>query len=209
MTVEEVAVFLRLEPDAVLRLVAEGSIPGGKVGEAWRFQRSEIEMWTARKLAGSAAIPKIHPLSIAHYLAPDRVLLLRNTTKKGALQELIERLTRQTPALHPEELAAQLFHRESLMSTGIGMGVAVPHVRMTSVTDMVVAVGLSQVGLSDYESLDGKSVHLVFMIVAAKTQHAEYLRLLSGITGRLRDAEWLNALLSAADAETLFEALKR
>jgi len=208
MTVEEVAEFLRLVPGAVLRLAEEGDIPGGKMGEVWRFKRSEIEAWIARRLAGPVVASKTHPLPIAHYLSPDRVILLRATNKKGALQELIGVLTRGASAGHTEELTTQLFHRESLMSTGIGMGVAVPHVRLGSVTDMAVAAGLSAEGLPDYESLDGKPVRLIFMIVAAKTQHAEYLRLLAGITGRLRDAEWLDTLLQAPDAETLFEALK-
>lgn len=209
MTVEEVAEFLRIEPEAVLRLASEGGVPGGKVGDAWRFRRPEIEAWVARRLAGPVAAPKTYPLSIEHYLSPNRVILLRNTNKKGALQELIGRLASDAAAGHAEELATQLFHRESLMSTGIGMGVAVPHVRLGSVNDMAVAVGLSREGLPDYESLDGKPVRLVFMIVAAKTQHADYLRLLAGITGRLRDAEWLDALFQATDAECLFDALKR
>ncbi len=207
MTLEDVGDYLRLDPVRVRAMVEEGEIPGAQIGETWRFRRQDIEAWLNRKL-GVNEPPKTHPLSLSAYLAQNRVILLRQSNKKGALMELIAALAGESSAAQLEELTAQVFYRESLMSTGIGMHTAVPHVRLRSVSDITMAVGLAPDGLNDYESLDGRPVHLVFLIAAAATQHADYLRLLAGITGRLRDTAWREALLTAPDASVLYDRLK-
>lgn len=209
MTLEEVAAYLRLGPDNVRRLCEEGGIPGGRIGGEWRFRREEIEAWTTEQLSNMPSPPRVLPLSFTTYLDPDRVVILRATQKNEALQELVGCLKNSGKAGFGDELAAQLFYRESLMSTGIGMGVAVPHVRLAWIPDLVMAVGFAPEGLADYESLDGKPVRWVFMIVAGKNQHADYLRVMSCIASRLRDPEWLAGLQSARDAASLLEALKR
>ena len=104
-----------------------------------------------------------------------------------------------------DELARAVFRREELMSTGIGLGLAVPHVRLASVRSMVMAVGVVPGGLADYPSLDDKPVRLVFLIAAPEGRHADYLRLLAAISSR---AKALNgALLKCPDARTFYDTL--
>lgn len=87
------------------------------------------------------------------------------------------------------------------MSTGIGWGIAVPHVRLTSVKSPVMALGVSRKGIQDYDSLDGLPVHYIIMIAAGRDQHAEYLRLLSLVSTRMKDESVVKALLSAKEDE--------
>ncbi len=47
MTVEEVATYLRIHPSTVYRLARGGTIPGGKVGSQWRFQKARVDEWLA------------------------------------------------------------------------------------------------------------------------------------------------------------------
>jgi PTS system nitrogen regulatory IIA component len=135
-------------------------------------------------------------------LAPDRVCFLDTTTKDASLRAVIERLAASPCVQDGEELTRAVFKREDLMSTGIGLGLAVPHVRLVSVTQLVMAVGISQQGIEDYASLDDKPVHLIFLIAAPQGQHAEYVRLLSVISTR---AKFLGGhLLECPDPETFY-----
>lgn len=129
-------------------------------------------------------------------LSSDRVLVLSDSRKEAALRSMIAVLARSAAIQNPEELADAVFSREELMSTGVGLGLAVPHVRLASVSELVMAVGISPDGLDDYGSLDDKPVHLVFLIAAPQSAHAEYLRLLSAISSR---AKLLNGRLLACE----------
>jgi len=140
-------------------------------------------------------------------LSTERILLLECSTKKEALEELIRCLAQAPEVRDPDELRRGIFHREELMSTGIGMGIAVPHVRLASVDKPVMCVGICRNPVTDYESLDDQPVRIILMIAAGKDQHAQYLRLLSSVSARLKDEHLRNALVDAPDAETVYRLL--
>ena len=100
---------------------------------------------------------------------------------------------------------AAIFRREELMSTGIGFGVGVPHVRLDGVKDMVMALGIARKPLTDYASLDDVPVQIVCMVAAGSSQHPQYIRALSAISSRLKDESVRKALISSTDAQTAFK----
>jgi mannitol/fructose-specific phosphotransferase system IIA component (Ntr-type) len=93
------------------------------------------------------------------------------------------------------------------MSTGIGLGIGVPHVRLDSVRDLVMAAAVSEGPIADYVSLDDEAVRIVFMIAGASGQHARYIRLLSAISSRFKDEARREALLEADDAAAVHALL--
>jgi nitrogen PTS system EIIA component len=104
-----------------------------------------------------------------------------------------------------EQLSAAIFRREELMSTGIGFGVGVPHVRLDGVKDLVMAMGIAREPLADYASLDEVPVQIVCMVAAGSTQHPQYIRALSAISSRLKDEAVRKALVAAPDAVSAFK----
>lgn len=90
------------------------------------------------------------------------------------------------------------------MSTGIGFNVAVPHVRLDSVKDLVMAVGISRRDITDYESLDEKPVRIICMVAARSDQHAQYLKTLGLVSSVLKSEEIREALLEAPDAQAAY-----
>lgn len=90
---------------------------------------------------------------------------LKATTKEEVLVEMAELFLTQKKVKDKEILLEMLHQRESLGSTGIGKGIAIPHGRSLSTTQLIVAFGKSDEGIP-YEAMDGKLVHLVFMIIA-------------------------------------------
>lgn len=120
---------------------------------------------------------------------------------------LIDALSESPLIGDKRELTERIFHREKMMSTGIGIGIGVPHVRLASISDLVMAVGVCHLPLTDYESLDGLPVHFVFMIAAGADQHDQHLKLLSAISAKMKNDEFRSTLLTAANPVEFHELL--
>ncbi len=145
--------------------------------------------------------------NLAGYLTGDRALLLDVHSKHEVLDRLIDCLAGSPEVASREELAAGVYEREKLMSTGIGLGIAIPHVRLASVSDLAVAAALVPGGIDDYESLDSMPVRLVLLIAARSDQHAEYLRLLSRLSSKLKDDRFRERLFSCGSPAEFYAQL--
>jgi len=208
MTIEEVAEYLRVSERTVYDWAQKGQLPGGKLGTTWRFKRSDIEVWVNRRIGNSAA--PVAPAApgmemLRRILSPERVVFFDTNQKAAALKTLCAALG-TSPLIHNEaELEQAIFQREELMSTGIGSGVGVPHVRLDSVDDLIMALGIARKPLDDYSSLDEIPVQIVCMVAASGTQHPQYIRALSAISTRLKDETVRKALIGAKDAVSVFQ----
>lgn len=140
-------------------------------------------------------------VELCSVLDPSRVLILESSKKVDALKTLVDCLSNAQEVKDRQELTEGIFRREDLMSTGIGKGIGVPHVRLDSVENPVMCVGICRNPITDYESLDRLPVRLIFMIAAGKDQHAEYIRLLASVSSKLKNDELYNALINAPDGE--------
>ena len=133
--------------------------------------------------------------------------ILESNTKTEALLELVDLLEQKGTVKDIEELKREIFYREQIMSTGIGQGIGIPHVRFAGISDPVILVGIKPSGLDDYESLDGEPVRMIFMILVGDNQHKEYLRTLSLLVHRLKDDSFREALVSAESSADVFDVL--
>lgn len=200
LTIEEVADYLRVSERTVYDWAQKGQIPGGKLGTAWRFKRSEIEQWVDRRLrAGSASTASSAAFSLQSILTSDRVLFLEESSKEPALRRLASVLATAPTIRDRKEIEAAMLRREELMSTGIGFGVGVPHVRLASVDDLTMALGVAREALTDYASLDDTPVQIVSMVAARHDQHAQYIRALKAISSHLKRPDVRARLIAAAD----------
>jgi len=206
LTIDEVAEYLRISERTVYDWANKGTIPCGKLGTTWRFKRSEIENWVDEKL--TAKRPNnggdSGEVRLADVLIPDRVLMLDSTTKAQALDEVIACLSNAPEITDATALRNEIVHREELMSTGIGFNVAVPHVRLDSVSSLVTAVGICRQPLTDYESLDEEPVRIICMVAARADQHAQYLKTLGVVSRTLKPEPVRQALLDAPDPKTAY-----
>lgn len=140
-------------------------------------------------------------------LSPRRVLILGRISKEEALRTLIGRLAAAPEVANREILAREIFRREGLMSTGIGSGIGVPHVRLGSISNTVAAVGISRAGIAGYESLDGQKVNIVCMIASGENQHELYLKILALVCARLRNSFFRRLLMEATKPRTAYRLL--
>lgn len=122
---------------------------------------------------------------------------LRTKKKPSVLEELANAAAAAGLTRSPEALVDGLRRREALGSTGIGKGIAVPHVRSTLVSERAVLVARSTKGV-EFDSLDGGLVHLCFLIVAPPIERDPiYLKLVAEIVRAVRLARTRQKLLEA------------
>jgi len=207
LTLEEVAKYLRVSERTIYDCAQKGEIPAGKIRATWRFKKSEIDKWVNDKLVSTNLNPQITPINAEAIMSPHRILFLNHSSKRDALLTLAENLAAAPQVKNRQELAAEIIKREELMSTAIGCGIAIPHVRLSSVTDLVVSVGVSRTNIVDFSPLDDEPVRLVFMIAAAHNQHAYYLQTLSWFSTRLKNRELREALLKAQTEKQIYDLL--
>jgi PTS system nitrogen regulatory IIA component len=98
--------------------------------------------------------------------------------------------------------------REELGSTGIGMGVAVPHTRHPTLHHLVGTVALSRRGV-DFAALDGEPVDIFFLLVSPQNQPGDHLRALENISRHLKDERFVNSLRQARSQEKIIEVLEK
>lgn len=207
MTIEEVAAYLRVSERTVYDWAQKGDLPGGKLGTTWRFKRDEIENWVNDRLSVTSKNSASAGVTTSSVLTSERVVVMDSPSKKEVLTRLVDLLAETPFVKNRDALLKGIFAREELMSTGIGFGVGVPHVRIDSVTDLVMAVAVCHGEVEDYSSLDEAPVQIVCMLAARPDQHAHYLRTLSLISSRLRDPLIRERLIHSDDPEYIYQQL--
>ncbi len=208
LTIEEVAKYLRVSERTVYDWAQKGEIPSGKIGTVWRFKKSEVVKWVNERLSsGSSSKVNEAGVQVKNILSPDRVIFVSQTSKHDALVELAENLANAPQVKNREELVSEILKREELMSTAIGRGIAIPHVRLSSVTDLVMSVGVCKNPVEDFSTIDDKPVTLLIMIAAAYNQHAYYLKTLSYFSAKLKKDELRQALNKAATTREVYDLL--
>lgn len=209
LTIEEVAKYLRVSDRTVYDWAQKGEIPAGKIGTVWRFKKSEVENWVNAKLSSNTAKQAEIKVQIRNILSPDRIVFINHTSKHDALVELADVLATAPQVKDGQELTEQILKREELMSTAIGRGIAIPHVRLSSVTDLVMAVGVCKKPIADFQTLDDEPVKLLFMIAAAYNQHSYYLKTISQFSAKLKDSDLRAAIATSTSEIEVFNLLNR
>ena len=142
--------------------------------------------------------------SIAEFLTRDRVKFVTAASKTEALNAVVDLLGTSPAVEDREKLRTAIFDRERTLSTGIGLGIAVPHAKIRCVNNFVVAVGVAHDGI-EFNSLDGKPVKIIVMIAGPEFQHEQYLRILARTTLLLKDVLNRDAILNAKTEDDVFK----
>jgi mannitol/fructose-specific phosphotransferase system IIA component (Ntr-type) len=146
-------------------------------------------------------------LKLNNYIDGNLIFLLQENKKREVLLQMINSICENKRLNNKERVNEAIFYRESLMSTGIGLGIAVPHVRIKGIKEPIVAVGIQKDGIPDYETIDNIPVKIVFLIIAGEDQHKEYIQILSLVVTKLKQSEVRERLIEAKSKEELYQIL--
>jgi PTS system nitrogen regulatory IIA component len=148
-------------------------------------------------------------MQIMDFLSKKAITMdIKSTKKEDVLRELVDALINagEIEKRHRNKLVEALMNRESLGSTAIGQGIAIPHAKSDCVEKLVAAFGLSRKGV-DFDSLDGEPAHIFFLLVAPQDSAGPHLKALARISRLLKDKYFRDALRSCADDKSIVKAI--
>lgn len=141
-------------------------------------------------------------MNISDYIQKDLILFPSSGNKKQILFEMADKAGSLRKLSDPKAFKDALEAREALMSTGIGLGVAVPHAKIAGIPDFFIVI--ARLGKPvDWDSIDKKPVNLVFMIGGPDNRQTDYLKILSKIVLQIKNEDRRSGLLMAAGAEEI------
>jgi PTS system nitrogen regulatory IIA component len=214
LTVKEAAKELNVAEKTVYRWIQSGGLPAYRVAGEYRINRAMLFDWAgSRKAPSGTAEPAAEPdpnamPALSAALAAGGIRHgLPGATKPDVLKAAVAAL--DLPGnINRDFLLQALLMREQLQSTGIGDGVAIPHVRNPAVLGLA-APQVSLFFLAEpvgFDALDGKPVHALFIPLSPSVR--VHLHLLGKIAFALRDPRIKELVARAADADTLMEAFR-
>jgi fructose-specific phosphotransferase system IIA component len=134
-------------------------------------------------------------------------LHMRSTDKAGALEELVDLLCAAYRLGDRGVILEAIRQRESKQSTGIGMGIAVPHAKTPAVKRLHVAFARHPEGL-DFESIDGGKARFFFMLVSPRDTSGPHIQALAGISRLLKHDEFRSALMDCRTEADFIKLVK-
>ena len=139
---------------------------------------------------------------------PKRAVLpkLKATTKVEVLREMSEALLSGKNKPLRGSVLEQVVSRESLESTALGHGIALPHARVQGLDDLICAMAVSEKGV-DFRAVDHGKVHLVFLMLYPPNKQSVYLNFVSGIIRALHGSERAEEIIEADDVATMLDIL--
>jgi PTS system nitrogen regulatory IIA component len=130
---------------------------------------------------------------------------LKSRTKTEALEELAAPVA-HLAGINRNDLVRVLLERERLGSTGIGLGIGIPHGKLKNIDTLYIGFGLSRPGV-DFESLDGQPTHLFFLLVTPENSMGLHLKLLARISRILKNEPFRQRLMQARTREEIFSII--
>jgi len=145
-------------------------------------------------------------MKICEILNKDSIVAdLESTHKNGVIKELSQAIAKTTNA-SPDDIATVLMERETLGSTGIGGGIAIPHGKLNAVESVTVGFGLSREGV-EYDSLDNRLVHIFFLLLTPENSTGDHLKVLAQISKLLKKTQFKEGLRGATSLDEIYNII--
>ena len=144
-------------------------------------------------------------MAISDYLDPRIVVFLESEKRDDVLQELVMLLEKTHKLYNAEVFYQAILEREKIVSTGIGLGVAIPHAKLEGYEGFFIAIGIQRKKGIEWNALDGAPVRLIFMIGGPDNKQTEYLKILSHLTMAIKNEERRKKLLKAYNPQEVID----
>jgi PTS system nitrogen regulatory IIA component len=216
LSVKDAAQLLNVPEKSIYRWIKQGAIPAYQINDQYRFNRAELLEWaTSRKMSVSPEIfaepqagePPAPLLSDALRIGGVHYRIGGNE-KSSVLRAIVDTI-KSPEEVDREFLYQVLLAREALGSTGIGDGIAIPHVRNPIVLHLsrpIVTLCFLEKPV-DFGALDGQPVSALFTLISPTIR--SHLHLLSRLGFALRDPGFKDAVIRQLASDEIFQALRR
>ncbi|HBO52615.1 MAG: PTS sugar transporter subunit IIA [Planctomycetota bacterium] len=140
--------------------------------------------------------------SLSRLISPDRITRIDEDNKDDCLRSLVTCLSESESLGNEDSIFEAIMDRERLLSTGFGLGLAIPHAKLNIIDDFIVGLAIHRDGVP-FDSLDEQPVHILVMILGPDQKQDEYLKVLSRVTAFLKDQR--EKILSLEDNEEIYK----
>jgi fructose-specific phosphotransferase system IIA component len=134
-------------------------------------------------------------------------LSLQARDKESSIKELVQLLESAHGVNTRGEILSKVLQRESMMSTGIGNGVAIPHGKTRLLDHLLAACGVSQAGI-DFDSMDGEPATLFLLLVSPESQRGPHVKALANVSRLLKEESVRNALRQSTTPAEFLRVLR-
>ncbi len=131
---------------------------------------------------------------------------VENKEKDAAITELVDLLNTNGLLLDRNVTLDAVLTRERIRSTGTGAGIAIPHCKCSAVKELVMAIGITQDPI-EFDSVDGKPVKILFLLVSPENQTGPHIQALAGISRLMLNEEFKQKLEQTTSAEEVYGLL--
>ena len=145
-------------------------------------------------------------MDINSCLWKDGIIFGNSATKTEALDKLIKIASSHPSVKNPKALAEGINNRERIISTGIGLGVAIPHAKIAGINEFFICLSILDQGV-DWDAIDDEPVRIIFLIAGPETQQNLYLQLLARLSLTIKNQAKREALLKATRADEVIGLL--
>ncbi len=149
------------------------------------------------------------PLALGEIFPRQRICLdVASDDKESLFEELIDLFASTSDRPFPRsEALASLMERESMMTTGIGRGIAIPHGKVDGIDRIHGAIGISRAGI-DYDAIDDIPVRIAFMILSPRNHPEEHLRVLKELASILDVPGLADQVVAVSEIDRLYSILE-
>jgi fructose-specific phosphotransferase system IIA component len=147
-------------------------------------------------------------MMIEEFLDEDLIVFVDKVEDKFTMiEKMVDRALKKGIIMTREPILHKIREREELESTGVIEGIAIPHARTEAVKGLLIIIGVIKEGL-DFDSLDGKPVNIVFLIVAPEDAKHVYIQILARISRMCRQEDFRKSLLDAGSPSQIISLLE-
>lgn len=147
-------------------------------------------------------------MQVADYIDERTIVFLDESTKEEVLKELVDMIDAVKNIDASEQFYQALLDREQLVSTAIGMGVAIPHAKLPIYSDFFIGIAVVHKGI-EWHAIDDALVRIVFLIGGPDNRPTDYLKILSAITTSMSDESLRRRLISASSSAAVAALIKQ
>lgn len=131
---------------------------------------------------------------------------LVSNSKNSAIEEMVEKLDQAGKLIDKSAYMKAVLAREAEYSTGIGMGIAIPHGKSSGVKEPALIFARSVSGV-DFDSMDGEPAHLLFMVAVPESANEEHLKILGLLSRKLMHKDVREKLMEAKSYDEVMEII--
>lgn len=144
----------------------------------------------------------------SQYLNPELVCFVNEVDRDKTIQELVALLAKKGHLTNEFEFYQAVIDREKIVSTGVGMGVAIPHAKFENCEHFFIVIGIHSGKGVEWKALDGSLVNLVFLIGGPANQQKKYLKILSHLTTLIKNEKLREKVLKSKDPHEVINLFK-